>query len=30
VLGIFEVGSLELLPGLALNCNPPYLCLLSS
>jgi hypothetical protein len=30
VMGFFEIGSSELLPGLALNCDPPDLCLLSS
>jgi hypothetical protein len=29
VLGIFRMGSCEYLPRLALNCNPPDLCLLS-
>jgi hypothetical protein len=30
-LGIFEIGSCKLFaPGLALNCDPPDLCLLSS
>jgi hypothetical protein len=28
--GIFEIGSLNYLPRLALNSNPPDLCLLSS
>jgi hypothetical protein len=30
VKGIFKIGSLKLLPGLASNHNPPDLCLLSS
>jgi hypothetical protein len=29
-MGIFEIGSLNYLPGLASNCDPPDLCLLSS
>jgi hypothetical protein len=30
VLGIFEIGYCQLFAGVALNCNPPHLCLLSS
>jgi hypothetical protein len=30
VMGFFKIGSHELFAPLALNCNPPDLCLLSS
>jgi hypothetical protein len=30
VLGIFEMGLTNYLPGLASNCDPPNLCFLSS
>jgi hypothetical protein len=30
MMGVFEVGLTNYLPELALNCNPPDLCLLSS
>jgi hypothetical protein len=29
-VGFFKIGSLSYLPGLASNCNPPHLYLLSS